>query len=171
MVSVGRGRSEDRLYRRRVATRINSTCVPGSGDPGGKWGRYVGGVGGVENAWRSLSRWSFVPVRFPARVQSVVAVRRERRHHALGLSTPTRGFFAVARLTRLDETVAGGGFDLYSTVPSTAFAGSRDGVLEQFRGLPGAVHLFYMIAQLEGSVGDVARKRRGCLRRKVQCEL
>ena len=88
----------------------------------------------------------------------------------LGLSTPARGFFAVARLTRLNGTVPGGGIDLYSTVPSTAFAGSRDGVREPLRVTPGAVHVLYMIAQLEGSVGDVARKRRGYLRRKVQGE-
>ena len=71
---------------------------------------------------------------------------------------------------RLDGTVAGGGVDLYLAVLSTAFAGSRDDLREPFRGMPGAVHLLYMIAQLEDSVGDVARKRGGCFQRKVQVE-
>ena len=131
-VSVERECSEDRLYRRRLARRIKSRCAPGSGDPGGKWGRYTVGVGGVENAWINLPRRSFFPVRFPERVRSGVAVCRERHHHMLGLSTPARGFFAVARLTRLDGTVAGGGVDLYSSVPSTALAGSRGGVRKPF---------------------------------------
>ena len=124
----------------------------------GEGRREAEGVGGVENAWCYLPRWSCVPVRFSARVRSSVAVRGKCRHHALGLPSPAGGFFAVARLARLDGPVAGGGVDLDSADPGTAFAGLLDGDREPFRGVPSAVHLLYQLAQLDEPVSDVDRK-------------
>ena len=85
-----------------------------------------------------------------------------------GFSSPARRFLAVARLACLDGTVAGRGLDLHSSVPSTALAGSRDCFREPFPGMMGAVHLLYLMAQLEDSVRNVAQKRRGRLSRQVQ---
>ena len=92
------------------------------------------------NACGNLPQVSFVSVRFPWRVRPGIAVRRECHHHALGFSSPARRFFAVARLAPLDGTVAGGGIDLHSSVPSAGLAGTRDGFRVPFPRTLGAVH-------------------------------
>ena len=142
-----------------MARLVNSTGAPGSGDPGRKWGRCtIGGVGSVKNAWRNLPQVLFVAVRFPWRVRLGIAVCRECRHHALGFSSPARGFFAVVRLARLDGTVAGRGIDLYSSVSSTVLAVSRHCFQEPFSRLLGGVYSLYLMAQFEESVRFVALK-------------
>ena len=108
MVSVGNGRSKGRPCLWRDILRIISTCVPGPGGPGGKWRRRTEGVGSVKDAWCYLPRLSLSPVRCPGGVRSRVAVRGEHRHDALALPSAARGIVQVARLTRLDGTVAGG---------------------------------------------------------------
>ena len=123
--------------------RIISACATGPGDPGGKWRRKTGGVGDVKDAWCYLPWLSFIPVRLSGGVRFRIAVCGERRHHALCLPSPARGFFAVARPTRIDETVAGGGIDLNSASQGATFAGLVDGGGEPFRGASGAVHLLY----------------------------
>ena len=106
--------------------RIISTCAPGPGDPGGEWRRETGGVGGEKDAWCYLPWLSLIPVQFPGRFRSGVAVRGERRHDALGFPSAARGFFAVARLSRLDGTVASGRVELDSAATRTTFAGLLD---------------------------------------------
>ena len=123
--------------------KIISTCAPGPGDLGGGGGAKPGGVGGVKDAWCYLPWLSLTPVQFPGGIRFGVAVRGERRHNALGLPSAARGTFAVARLTRLDGTVAGGRVELDSVVRRTAFAGRFDVVKELFGGVPGAVHVLY----------------------------
>ena len=125
-------------------------------------------VGGVKDAWCYLPWLSFIPVRFPGRVRSSVAVRSKLRHHALRLPSPACGFFAVARLARIDGTVAGGGVDLDSAGSVMGFAGLLDSGREPFRGVPSAVHLLYQLAQLDGPVSDVGRKGWGGLQREIE---
>ena len=122
--------------------RFISTCAPGPGNPGGEWRHGTEGVGGVKDAWYYLPRLSLSPVRCPGGVRSRVAVRGERRHDALALPSAARGIVQVARLTRLDGTVAGGRVEFDSAVTKTAFAGLFNVFREPFGGVPGGVYMF-----------------------------
>ena len=122
VISVGNGRSESRPRLGATMQQVISVCSPGPRDTGGEWRCGTERVGGVKNASYYLPWWSIVPIR----VGSRVAVRSERRHDALALSSAAHGFVTVARATRFDGAIAGGRVELDSTVARAAFVGLLD---------------------------------------------
>ena len=120
----------------------------------------------MKGAWYYLPWWSVVPIR----VRSRVAVRGERRHHALAFSSAAWGFVTVARAARFDWAVAGGRVEFGSAVTRAAFADLFYVVQKPCGGVLGAVHGPDLVAQLDGVADDVSRKWRGCLERKIESE-